>query len=118
VLNISHSRPLGVTIIAIIMVIFGILGAISGIGLLSISSTLGIITLILGVLEIALALGLWSLQKWAYWVTVVLEVLTLLGGIFSLTAGNMSIGVVDIVVALAILIYLFADPNVRTAFRT
>src|SRR5579863_495518 len=117
-LNISRSRPLGITIIAIIMAIFGILGIIGGITLLGASATTGVITLILGILELIVAWGLWSLQRWAYWATVILEILALVNGIFLFTQGNTSNGVIAIVIAAIILIYLFVDPNVRAAFRT
>jgi uncharacterized membrane protein (DUF2068 family) len=116
--NINRSRPLGITIISIIMAIYGILAIIGGLFLLSGSATFGVITLILGVLEVALAWGLWSLQPWAFWTAVVLEVLALINGIFAFTQSNATSGVLGIVIALAILIYLFADPNVRAAFRT
>ena len=117
-LNIQRSRPLGITIIAVIMAIFGIVGIISGIMLMSVSSAVGTITLVLGILELILAWGLWSLQRWAYWTTVVLEILIVLNGVFALTQGGTGGGVLNIVLAVIILVYLFADPNVRVAFRT
>ena len=117
--TLGRSRPLGITIIAIIVGIYGILGIIGGIGLLTGGVTaLGIITLILSVLELILAWGLWTLQPWAFWATVILEVLALLNGIFAFTQGNTTAGIVAIVIALVVLIYLFADRNVRAAFRT
>ncbi len=116
-LNVSRSRPLGITIIAIIMAILGILGIISG--LLSLSTgALAIITLILGILELVLAWGLWTLQTWAFWATVILEILVLLNGIFAFTQHSTGPGIVAIVVAIIILVYMFADRNVRAAFRT
>jgi hypothetical protein len=117
-LNISRSRPLGITIIAIVMVIYGILGIIGGLMLMGASATLGISSLILGILELALAWGMWTLQKWAFWAAVIIEILALLNGIFAFTGGNISGGVIGVVVALIILVYLFADPYVRGAFRT
>jgi membrane protein YdbS with pleckstrin-like domain len=118
VLNIQRSRPLGITIIAVIMVIFGILGIIGALLLMSASAAVGIITLILSVLEIILAWGLWTLQRWAYWTTVVLEGLSVLNGLLALSQNSTGNGVLSIVIALVILVYLFADPNVRVAFRT
>ena len=120
----GRSRPLGITIIAIIMAIQGILGIIAGILSLTASganpafAVAGIITLILGVLYLVLAWGLWTLQPWAFWATVVLEVIALINGIFALSQHNTSTGLLNIVIALIILIYLFADRNVRAAFRT
>lgn len=118
----TRSRPLGITIIAIIMGIQGILGIISGIMLLAGSGgglfAAGIITLVLGVLYLILAWGLWTLQTWAFWATVVLEVIALLDGIFALGQSGFFSGIVNVVLAIVILIYLFADRNVRAAFRT
>ncbi|HJT58109.1 MAG TPA: hypothetical protein VJ761_16510 [Ktedonobacteraceae bacterium] len=118
----TRSRPLGITIIAIIMAIQGILGIISGIMLIAGSGgglfAAGIITLVLGVLYLILAWGLWTLQTWAYWATVVLEIIALLDGIFALGQSGFFSGIVNVVLAIVILIYLFADRNVRAAFRT
>ena len=111
-----RSRPLGITIIAIIVAIHGILGIIGGILLLG--TIPGVIALILGILELILAWGLWTLQPWAFWATVIIEVITLLDGIFALVRGTAGPGIVTIVIALIVLIYLFADRNVRAAFRT
>src|SRR2546429_7857100 len=117
--TLGRSRPLGITIIAIIVGIYGILGIIGGIGLLTGGVTiLGLITLILGVLYLVLAWGLWTLQPWAFWATVVLEVITLINGIIALTQHSVGSGLLNIVLSLIILIYLFADRNVRAAFRT
>ncbi len=117
-INISRTRPLGITIIAIIVAIYGVIGIISGITLLGVSMTSAVITVVLGVLELVLAWGLWTLQKWAFWATVVIEVLALLNGIFAFTQRIIPGCITNIVIALIILIYLFADPNVRAAFRT
>ena len=117
-LNVQRTRPLGITIIAIIMAIYGILAIIAGITLLGSSVGLAVTSLILGVLELVLAWGMWTLQKWAFWTTVVLEVLAVLNGIFAFTGGNTPHGITGIIIALIILIYLFADRNVRTAFNT
>jgi hypothetical protein len=48
----------------------------------------------------------------------VLEVIALINGIFALSQHNTGTGLLNIVIALIILIYLFADRNVRAAFRT
>jgi hypothetical protein len=118
-----RSRPLGITIIAIIMAIQGILGIIGGIMLLAGGAGagamgVGIFTLILGVLYLILAWGLWTLQAWAFWTTVVIEVIALINGILGLVGGQMGVGLLSLILPIIILIYLFADPNVRAAFRT
>jgi len=120
----GRSRPLGITIIAIILGIQGILSIIAGIFSLTAAGAnpafaiVGIITLILGILYLILAWGLWTLQPWAFWGVVVLEVIALINGIFALSQGNTGTGLLNIVISLIILIYLFADRNVHAAFRT
>lgn len=116
-LNVQRSRPLGITIIAVIMAILGIIKIIGGIVLLAIVPALGIISIILGVLEFILAWGLWHLRTWAYWATVLLEALVVIQGVFGIARGT-SVSIIDVVIAVILLIYLFADSNVRTAFRT
>jgi uncharacterized membrane protein (DUF2068 family) len=117
-INVSRTRPLGITIIAIIAAIHGILGIIGGMTLMGSSMTFAVIAVVLGILDLILAWGLWTLQRWAFWATVVIEILALLNGIFGFSQRIVSGGIVDIVIALVVLIYLFADPNVRAAFRT
>jgi len=118
----GRSRPLGITIIAIILGIQGVLSIIAGILLLAGSggayAVPAIIALVLGVLYLIVAWGLWTLQPWAFWTTVVLEVITLINGIIALTQHNVATGLLYIVLSLIILVYLFADRNVRAAFRT
>ena len=117
--NVTRARPLGISIIAVIMAIQGILGILGGILLLAGGvPALGIITLILGVLYLVLAWGLWTLKPWAFWGTVILEVLTLINGIFGLGLGRQTNGILSIIFAVVVLIYMFADRNVRQAFRT
>ena len=114
----GRKRPLGITIIAIIVAILGILEIIGGIGFLGASPAQAIITIILGVLGLVLAWGLWTLQSWAFWALVIVEALNLINGIVAWVAHYPGPGVLGIVISLIILIYMFADRNVRAAFRT
>ncbi|HEY0755244.1 MAG TPA: DUF2127 domain-containing protein [Ktedonobacteraceae bacterium] len=117
-INIQRTRPLGITIIAIIAAVFGILGIIGGLLLLQASTILGVITVVFGLLEFVIAWGLWNLRTWAFWATVIVETLALLNGIFTFTQGRATNAIIGIVIPLVILIYMFADRNVRAAFRT
>ena len=114
------SRPIGVSILAILVVLGGVLFLLSGIAILLFSaafalgglgifglagSILGGIVLIFGIIWIAVGLGLWNLRGWAWWLAVIVMVLTILGGISAPAV---------IVVPLLILIYLIL---VRNHFR-
>ena len=114
------SRPIGVSILAILVVLGGVLFLLSGIAILLFSaafalgglgifglagSILGGIVFIFGIIWIAVGLGLWNLRGWAWWLAVIVMVLTILGGISAPAV---------IVVPLLILIYLIL---VRNHFR-
>lgn len=105
-----RQRPLGITIIAIVIGLQAILSIISGV------LSLGLITLILGILTLLLAWGLWTLQSWAFWTAVVLEALNIISGLFSLGQGGYAI--VSLIFSVLILVYLLGDRSVRAAFRT
>ena len=128
----SRQRPLGVSIIAIVLLILGILGILAAIlGFVALSAThstvlgaagtvLLVIALIIAIAEIFLFWGLWTLRPWAFWTTVVIEAISVVESLYGLLVQHNSIAsaLLSLIVPLAILIYLFADRNVRAAFRT
>ena len=126
--NVSTARrPLGITIISILMFIQAIfeivVGFFSFFGSV-IHDPLSIflvawIPLIMGILLFILAWGLWTLKPWAYWVKLILEIVNIvlhfLGygqthSLFAIISGG--------IISIIIVIYLLVDRNVRRAFRT
>ena len=129
--NVSTAeRPLGITIIAILMFIQAIIEIIVGIFAL-IGTTLanplagllvGWIPLVVGVLLFILAWGLWTIKPWAYWGTLVVEIVNILihfFGFLGLPRTHSALAVVSGgIISIIIVIYLLVDRNVRRAFRT
>ena len=113
----TNRRPLGVTIIAILVAIGAIFEIIGGLALLAIFAPVGIFALIIGVVSLFVAWGLWTLKPWAFWLVVIVEVIHLVQAILSLGRGQ-SVGIGDVIFPIVILLYLFLDRNVRAAFRT
>jgi uncharacterized membrane protein (DUF2068 family) len=118
----SRKRPLGITILAVLLVIAGILELfVSGAALLgTINAFVAVVATTVGLVSLYVAWGLWKLKEWAFWTTAVIEALALAGHLTSLfTQPNVDFGaqIVGVIFAALILIYLFADPNVRSAFR-
>lgn len=124
-------RPVGVTIIAVLAGIGGVLAIIGGFGLMALSGAIstiagaagvtyplfsasiwGIILIILGVLELAGAYGAWNLKKWAWTLLVGLSVLSILQGLAFMTATGMG-NLLGIAINGIILYYLF---QVKDAF--
>ncbi len=123
----ARRRPLGISIIAIILFIQAVFEIIAGIlsflGHLITSPLtalfVGWIPLVMGILLLILARGLWALRPWAYWVTLVLEIVNIvlhfLGyqqahSLFAIISGGL--------ISIIVVIYLLVDRNVRRAFQT
>ena len=116
-MQMTRRRPLGVTIIAILVAIGGIFEIIGGIALLAHYGTTGILAILVGVISLFLAWGLWTLQSWAFWWVVIVEVIHLVEAILALTQ-HQNVGWGDLAFPIIILLYMFLDRNVRAAFRT
>ncbi len=138
----ARKRPLGVTIIAVLMGIGGILDILGSIlvlvGIFAIGRTiivhghsttghvvdtlgiiLAIVPLIIGVLMFIFAAGLWLLKLWAFWLTVIIELISLLRHVFEFTQAThppVALIVLGMLIPIAVLLYFLADANVRTAF--
>src|SRR5579884_3558324 len=132
----THRRPLGVTIVAAILAIHGILDLIAG-GLVVaavhghtttgsvidvIGGVIGGVTLLIGIVKLICPVGLLLLKRWAYWLAILIEVVSVIKHGVELarpqTQGYVHIALIIIPLALAviILLYLLIDPNVRRAF--
>jgi uncharacterized membrane protein (DUF2068 family) len=129
----DRSRPLGITIIAAFLGISAILALLILILGLNHLSTLGLGAgmtpgtsiallgaIILGFIEIALAWGLWTLRPWAYWTTAIVEAIRVILGLYVVLILREAIisGILSLIIPIIILVYLFADRNVRAAFSS
>ena len=123
----ARKRPLGITIIAILLFISAVIEILGGISSVTLTGTLsavllGWFPLVMGVLELILAWGLWTLKPWAYWGTLVVEIVNILihfFGFLGLPRTNSALAVISGgIVYIIIVIYLLVDRNVRRAFQT
>jgi uncharacterized membrane protein (DUF2068 family) len=138
----SRRRPLGVTIMAILLAIQGFLELIAGILLIVAANSLshrivanghtiiakfvdtfgvalGGVGVVVGLITLFFVFGLWTLQRWAFWAVVIIEGLSLLRSILELVRHTGSTGgvIAGMVLPAIILIYFLLDANVRRAFR-
>src|SRR5579859_1249645 len=108
----TGARPLGITIIAVLLALGGALTIVLiALPVLGVSALWGIVYLALGIADFAIAYSLWQLMKWAFWATVAIEVLALVLNLLNGTLLSL-----NSILAVIILVYLFADNNVRRAF--
>jgi serine/threonine protein kinase len=120
-------RPLGITIISILMFIQAIfeivVGFFSFFGSVISSPLAGLLVgwvpLAIGVLLFILAWGLWTLKPWAYWVTLILEIVNIVLHFLGYSQVHSLFAIISgAIFSIIILIYLLVDGNVRRAFRT
>jgi uncharacterized membrane protein (DUF2068 family) len=117
--QVVRKRPLGITIIAIIEIVSAILSLLAS--LVLIATPLGIGIAIASIIRLIVAWGLWTLKPWAFWTAVILEVFNICLNLSNLLVGHTSpvpAVLFGLILDLVVLAYLFADKNVRAAFRT
>ncbi len=137
----SGTRPLGVTIIAILNIISGIVMLFAGIGLAAASSfipaistidpnaagqmalvglaggagvAVGAILIALGIVSFVVAWGLLKGRGWAWIVTIILSIISLIVGVISLIGGNVG-SIVNVAIA-GVIIYYMYRPHVKAYF--
>ncbi|MFL5749844.1 MAG: hypothetical protein ACJ765_08005 [Chloroflexota bacterium] len=126
------SRPLGITVIAIILTFSGLFRLLIGLEAAGIThfglapamesaELLAVNASIAGVLTLIAAFGLFTLRSWAWYFAVIVMVVRVISNGFGLASYALSsvpggVTVLDVVVSVAILWYLFR-PQVKTAFN-
>jgi uncharacterized membrane protein HdeD (DUF308 family) len=132
------NRPTGITILAVLATIAGLLmlffggfetlmgpligeeiakqgddlaGADYGV----VFTFMGVVLIALGIFQLIAAYGLFTLKSWAWMLTVVMQVLGLIVNGLKLTGPEGGAAVVSIVIAAGILYYMFR-PHVKQAF--
>lgn len=116
-------RPLGVTIIAILLFVAGasaILSALAGFGIFGGDRAMlayPILLLLVAVVQMSVASGLWQLLKWAWMAAVAIVLVTIVVNVVAIFGG---VQLYSIIISLAIdvivLLYLYSA-NVRRAFK-
>lgn len=106
-------RPLGVTIIAILLILGGLLWLVSGLILLII--LVGIVFLALGIAYLVMAYGLLKGRGWAWTISLILSAIGIVAGIYYITQNNIGGAIVSLIINGVIIYYLYR-PNVKAFF--
>ena len=116
----QRDRPIGITIIAILMIISGIFFIIGGIGFTALSVLSlaflagGIGSIILGIASLVVAWGLLKGAGWAWIITLIITIISIIANIVSLAGGNTA-SIIGIIIE-GIIIYYLYRPNVKSYF--
>jgi hypothetical protein len=123
-------RPQGITILAVLAAIGGVVALLAGLGITvmggalgalgtgmfgGMASLIGIGLIGLGVIDLAFAYGAWTLQPWGWVLGVASQIVSLAISAIYVISGDITGQLVSIVIAGVILYYLFT-PNVKSAF--
>jgi len=121
----KQSRPFGVTIIAILIIIAGVISLLIGIGSVAIGPLIGLvfvvtgaISLALGVAYLVMAFGLWKGKGWAWTISTIVLFIGIVIDMISLprrSVGDIVSSIVSIAINAVILYYLFR-PHVKAYF--
>ncbi len=127
----THSRPTGISIIAVLLfiaaaldIVYGLLAMFRVPVFFTSTGTAVIVDispwgfLIAGLLAFLVGYGLWTLRGWAFWTVAILEIANLIfGAALLFFTFNIWAVLLSMVIPAAILIYFFADSHVREAFH-
>ena len=124
------ARPTGVTILAALAFIGGILGILGSLAILAGGAVatavgagplagflfiFGLATLALAVVEVILGYGAWTLQAWAWQLGYILMVLNVLVALLTLLSGGSLFSFLFTVVIAGVIAYYLDTPEVRSA---
>ncbi len=131
------TRPTGITILAILSAIGGVLSILGGVALIGLGglaagatgegaffglgAIFGLLILGTGIAGIAFAYGAWTLQPWAWPLGVALQVLSLIfAGLAVISntdniTGAITSQIIGVAISLVILYYLF-QPSIKSLF--
>ena len=139
-------RPLGVTIISVVLAIEGIFELLVGIlilvGIFTLGHEISIhghavvgsvvdvvggalggilagAALIIGLFSLIFAIGLWTLKRWAFWLTVIIEIISIIRHALGFVQPNHNTVtiIIGLILPVVILLYFLLDRDVRRAFR-
>jgi hypothetical protein len=121
-LQTGRKRPLGVTIVAILMIINGIILIASGIGGVTAGAVMGIpfvgvassVLIALGIAALIIAWGLITGKGWAWIVTVILSMISIIMSIIAIVGGNFG-AIINLIISGVILYYMYR-PDVKAYF--
>ena len=128
------SRPLGITLIALLLGLLGVLefgfGALAFVTSVlgsfviplrspAVGAALGVYYVLVGLVKLFFVWGLFELQRWAYWTTVFIAAVSLLSSFLAMTepAPTVWAFLADLLIPIVLLVYFAVDSNVRKAFH-
>lgn len=120
----TATRPTGITILAVLAAVGGVLGLFAGFVLLfagtvlfgGLGALLGIATLAYAGLFIAFAYGAWTLKPWAWPLGVAVSVFGIVLAVISIVGGGDIISNAVTIVLDGVILYYLNQPTIKSLF--
>ena len=126
------ARPTGITILAVLSAIGGVLSILGGIALVGLGglgaastgqaalfgmgAIFGLLLLASGIASLAFAYGAWTLQPWAWTLGVALQIISLVLAVLTIVGGGDISGQIISVAIAAIILYYLMQPSIKAVF--
>jgi len=128
----ATARPMGITILAVLSAIGGVLSILGGIALIGLGGVgaastgqaalfgmgaiFGLLLLVSGIASLAFAYGAWTLQPWAWTLGVALQIISLALSVLSIVGGSdIASQIISIAIA-GIILYYLMQPSIKAVF--
>jgi hypothetical protein len=128
----ATARPMGITILAVLSAIGGVLTILGGIALIGLGGVagassgsaalfgmgaiFGLLLLVSGIASLAFAYGAWTLQPWAWTLGVALQIISLALSVLTIVGGGDISGQIISIAIAAIILYYLMQPTIKAAF--
>ena len=132
-----NTRPTGITVLAVLSAIGGVLGILAGFGALAggaiigasgaatgvgalggVVAMLGLLLLVLSVIQLILAYGFWTIKPWAWRLGVALAGINIgLAVVQFLAGGQGLLSLLFTVLISGVILYYLNQPGIRQIFR-
>jgi hypothetical protein len=128
----ATARPTGITILAVLSAIGGVLSILGGIALIGLGGVgaastgqaalfgmgaiFGILLLVSGIASLAFAYGAWTLQSWAWTLGIALQVISLALSLLTIIGGGDIAGQIISIAIAGIILYYLMQPSIKAVF--
>jgi hypothetical protein len=128
----ASARPTGITILAVLAAIGGVLSILGGIALIGLGGVagattgqaalfgmgaiFGLILLASGIASLAFAYGAWTLQPWAWTLGIALQIISLALSVLTIISGGDLAGQIISIAIAAIILYYLWQPGIKAVF--
>jgi len=126
----ASTRPMGITILAILAAIGGVLGILGGLavtllggvvatatgGLGGLITIVGLVALVIGIAEVALAYGFWTIKPWAWMLGIGVSVASIVIALLYVVNGTSITNEIISVAVSGVIIYYLWQPSIKALF--